>query len=170
MLGHHDLLKLVLGKVSLMDLCAATAVCRQWRDVARSDDFWCDVDFEAPVKEHLARERDGRDPDARFGSPVSPGSSRRFSDEEHQRRRVMAHQVSCCIIPLRLSAASGRLLVWLESRKSRRSGMRRMLPAQSLLRDRCAPTYFSSPDPPTNLRALRCVACGLRPAWAQSLS
>ena len=92
-LGAHDLLKLVLGKISLIDLCAATTVCRQWRDVARSDDFWSDVDFEAPVREEQARGRDGSDRESR-GVGSGPGSSRwQQQPAEHGSRRVMAHQV-----------------------------------------------------------------------------
>jgi len=102
-LGHHDLLKLVLGKISLIDLCAATTVCRQWRDVARSDDFWSDVDFEAPVREEQARERDGSDHDAR-GIGASPGRSsirRQQRQAEQGSRRVMAHQVLIAAASLR---------------------------------------------------------------------
>ena len=94
-LGHHDLLKLVLGKISLIDLCAATTVCRQWRDVARSDDFWSDVDFEAPVREEQAREREGSDHESR-GIGTSPDRSsirRQQRQAELGSRRVMADQV-----------------------------------------------------------------------------
>jgi hypothetical protein len=63
------MLKLILAKISLLDLCSATSVCRHWRDVAQSNDFWSDVDFEARREE------------AEEGEP------------RRDRRTVLAHQV-----------------------------------------------------------------------------
>ena len=45
-LGQHDLLKLVLGNLPLTDVCISAVVCRHWREVASSSDFWIDVNFE----------------------------------------------------------------------------------------------------------------------------
>ena len=45
-LSDHDLLKLVLRSLLLSDLCRSALVCRDWRDVALSNDFWRDVSFE----------------------------------------------------------------------------------------------------------------------------
>ena len=93
-LGHHDMLKLILAKVSLPDLCSATSVCRHWRDVARSEDFWSDVDFEARRED---AEEDG--------------------EQYRDRRPVTAHQVPPFHRP-------GVLRLWISRNGTIRTGSR----------------------------------------------
>ena len=45
-LNNHDILKLLFGDLGFPDLCRASSVCRTWRAVSCSDDFWRDVSFE----------------------------------------------------------------------------------------------------------------------------
>lgn len=44
-LCNQDLLKLLFDKLSRRALCSAGAACRQWRQVAASDEFWTSLDF-----------------------------------------------------------------------------------------------------------------------------
>lgn len=44
-LCNQDLLKLLFEKLGRLALCSAGATCRQWRQVAASDEFWTSLDF-----------------------------------------------------------------------------------------------------------------------------
>lgn len=44
-LCNQDLLKLLFEKLGRLALCSAGATCRQWRQVAASDEFWTCLDF-----------------------------------------------------------------------------------------------------------------------------
>lgn len=44
-LCNEDLLKLLFEKLGREGLCSAGATCRQWRQVAESDEFWTSLDF-----------------------------------------------------------------------------------------------------------------------------
>ena len=44
-LSNEDLLKLLFDKLGRAALCSAAATCRQWRQVAESDEFWTSLDF-----------------------------------------------------------------------------------------------------------------------------
>ena len=44
-LCNQDLLKLFFEKLGRLALCSAGATCRQWRQVAASDEFWTSLDF-----------------------------------------------------------------------------------------------------------------------------
>lgn len=44
-LCNQDLLKLLFEKLDRLALCSAGATCRQWRQVAASDEFWTSLDF-----------------------------------------------------------------------------------------------------------------------------
>lgn len=44
-LCNQDLLKLLFEKLGRHALCSAGATCRQWRQVAASDEFWTAIDF-----------------------------------------------------------------------------------------------------------------------------
>ena len=44
-LCNQDLLKLLFEKLGRHALCSAGATCRQWRQVAASDEFWTNLDF-----------------------------------------------------------------------------------------------------------------------------
>ena len=43
-LCNEDLLKLLFEKLGREGLCSAGATCRQWREVAESDEFWTSLD------------------------------------------------------------------------------------------------------------------------------
>ena len=44
-LCNEDLLKLLFEKLGREGLCSAGATCRQWRQIAESDEFWTSLDF-----------------------------------------------------------------------------------------------------------------------------
>ena len=44
-LCNEDLLKLLFEKLGRQSLCSAGATCRQWRQVAESDEFWTSLEF-----------------------------------------------------------------------------------------------------------------------------
>ena len=44
-LCNQDLLKLLFEKLGRLALCSVGATCRQWRQVAASDEFWTSLDF-----------------------------------------------------------------------------------------------------------------------------
>ena len=44
-LCNEDLLKRLFEKLGREGLCSAGATCRQWRQVAESDEFWTSLDF-----------------------------------------------------------------------------------------------------------------------------
>ena len=44
-LCNEDLLKLLFEKLGREGLCSAGATCRQWKQVAESDEFWTSLDF-----------------------------------------------------------------------------------------------------------------------------
>lgn len=44
-LCNQDLLKLLFEKLDRLALCSAGQTCRQWRQVAASDEFWTSIDF-----------------------------------------------------------------------------------------------------------------------------
>ncbi len=44
-LCNEDLLKLLFEKLGREGLCSAGATCRQWRQIAESDEFWKSLDF-----------------------------------------------------------------------------------------------------------------------------
>ena len=44
-LCNEDLLKLLFAHLGLPILCTVGSTCRQWRQVAESDEFWTALDF-----------------------------------------------------------------------------------------------------------------------------
>ncbi len=44
-LRNPDILRLLFQELIMEDLCRVGAVCRQWRVVSQSDEFWASIDF-----------------------------------------------------------------------------------------------------------------------------